>query len=89
MDAFPLCGSVPPELAAAPTSGERCNCDGFHRRVRWSMIGSLSLDQLRVLVAIADEGSFSAAGRSLSRAQSVVSQTIANLEAVQGVALFD
>ena len=53
------------------------------------MIASLTLDQLRVLVAIADEGSFSAAGRSLNRAQSVVSQTIANLEAVQGVSLFD
>ena len=53
------------------------------------MIGSLSLDQLRVLVAIADAGSFSAAGRRLGRVQSAVSQTIATLEAVQGVALFD
>ena len=53
------------------------------------MIGSLTLDQLRVLVAIADEGSFSAAGRALNRAQSVISQTVANLEAAQGVALFD
>ena len=53
------------------------------------MIGSLSLDQLRILVAIADEGSFSAAGRRLRRTQSVVSQTVANLEAAQGVTLFD
>ena len=53
------------------------------------MIGSLSLDQLRVLVTIADAGSFSAAGRRLGRVQSAVSQTIATLEAVQGVALFD
>ena len=53
------------------------------------MIGSLTLDHLRVLVAIADEGSFSAAGRALNRAQSVVSQTVANLEAAQGVRLFD
>ncbi|WP_339758145.1 LysR family transcriptional regulator [uncultured Hoeflea sp.] len=53
------------------------------------MIGSLSLDQLRVLVAIADTGSFSAAGRQLMRVQSAISQTIATLEAVQGVTLFD
>lgn len=53
------------------------------------MIGTLSLDQLRVLVAIADTGSFSAAGRKLGRVQSAISQAIAALEAVQGVALFD
>ena len=53
------------------------------------MIGSLSLDQLRVLVAIADTGSFSAAGRRLRRAQSAISQAVAGLEAVQGVQLFD
>lgn len=53
------------------------------------MIGNLTLDQLRVLVAIADEGSFSAAGRSLRRAQSAISQSVATLEAVQGVTLFD
>lgn len=53
------------------------------------MIGSLTLDQLRVLVAIADTGSFSAAGRRLRRVQSAVSQAVANLEAMQGIALFD
>lgn len=53
------------------------------------MIGSLTLDQLRVLVAIADAGSFSAAGRTLRRAQSAISQAIAALETLQGVALFD
>ena len=53
------------------------------------MIGNLSLDQLRVLVTIADTGSFSAAGRKLGRVQSAISQTIATLEAAQGVALFD
>ena len=53
------------------------------------MIGNLSLDQLRVLVTIADLGSFSAAGRKLGRVQSAISQTIATLETVQGVALFD
>ena len=53
------------------------------------MIGSLSLDQLRVLVTIADTGSFSAAGRKLGRVQSAISQAIAKLESTQGVALFD
>ena len=53
------------------------------------MIGSLTLDQLRVLTTIADTGSFSAAGRRLGRAQSAISQAIATLEHVQGVTLFD
>ena len=53
------------------------------------MIGNLSLDQLRVLVAIADTGSFSAAGRRIGRAQSAISQAVAGLEATQGVQLFD
>ncbi|MBM6577795.1 LysR family transcriptional regulator [Microvirga sp. SRT01] len=53
------------------------------------MIGNLTLDQLRVLVTIAETGSFSATGRKLQRAQSAISQAVANLEAVQGVTLFD
>lgn len=53
------------------------------------MISSLGLDQLRVLVTIADTGSSSAAGRKLGRVQSAISQAIATLESVQGVALFD
>jgi DNA-binding transcriptional LysR family regulator len=53
------------------------------------VIGNLSLDQLRVLVAIADTGSFSATGRKLGRAQSAISQIVAALEGAQGVVLFD
>lgn len=53
------------------------------------MLGTLSLDQLRVLVTIEETGSFSAAGRRLNRAQSAISQAIATLEATQGVTLFD
>jgi DNA-binding transcriptional LysR family regulator len=49
----------------------------------------VSLDQLRTFIAAADEGSFSAAGRRLRRAQSVVSQTLANLERRLGVKLFE
>jgi DNA-binding transcriptional LysR family regulator len=51
--------------------------------------GTPTLDQLRILIAVADAGSFSAAARQLNRAQSVVSYTIANLEAQLGLALFD
>jgi DNA-binding transcriptional LysR family regulator len=53
------------------------------------MLDGLSLDQLRTFLAAADEGSFSAASRKLRRAQSVVSQQIANLEGQIGIALFD
>ena len=53
------------------------------------MIGTLSLDQLRVLVTIADSGGFSAAGRRLGRAQSAISQAVATLESLQGVTVFD
>ena len=53
------------------------------------MLDGVTLDQLRTFVAAVDEGSFSAAGRKLRRAQSVVSQTLANLEAQLGVKLFD
>lgn len=53
------------------------------------MIGTVTLDQLRVLVTIADLGSFSAAGRRLRRVQSAISQTVATLEGAQGVTLFD
>lgn len=53
------------------------------------MIGSLTLDQLRVLVAIEDAGSFSAAGRRLRRVQSAISHTVQTLEEAQGLLLFD
>jgi len=53
------------------------------------MLDGVSLDQLRTFIAAADEGNFSAAGRRLRRAQSVVSQTLANLEGQIGVKLFD
>lgn len=51
--------------------------------------GLPTLDQLRVFVCVIDQGSFSKAARELHRTQSVVSYTIANLEAQLNVALFD
>ena len=54
-----------------------------------TMFETLTLDQLRLFLCAAEEGSFSAAGRRLSRAQSAVSQGISNLEGTLGVELFD
>jgi DNA-binding transcriptional LysR family regulator len=51
--------------------------------------GQPTLDQLRVLTAVVDEGSFSAAARRLNRAQSVISYTIATLENQLGLTLLD
>jgi len=53
------------------------------------MLDGVSLDQLRTFITAVDEGSFSAASRKLYRAQSVVSQSINNLEEQFGVELFD
>jgi len=54
-----------------------------------SPLGALTLDQLRLFVTVADEGSFSAAGRRLHRVQSSVSYGIANLEQLLALRLFD
>lgn len=50
---------------------------------------SPTLDQLQVFLSVAETGSFSAASRVLNRAQSVISYTIANLEAQLEVTLFE
>ncbi len=52
------------------------------------MLDAISLDQLRAFIIVAEEGSFSAAGRRLSRVQSAISQSIQNLEQNLGVKLF-
>jgi DNA-binding transcriptional LysR family regulator len=48
-----------------------------------------TLDQLRVLVAVADTGSFTAAARRTHRVQSAVSHAVAAVEAQVGARLFD
>jgi DNA-binding transcriptional LysR family regulator len=53
------------------------------------MLDRLTLDQLRILIAVAETGSFSAAARRLGRVQSAVSQSVQALEATLGIALFD
>src|SRR5260370_30697287 len=54
-----------------------------------AMIDPLTLDQMRILVAVADRGSFSAAARALGRVQSAISQSIQTLETTLGLVLFD
>lgn len=53
------------------------------------MLDGVTLDQMRVLVAIAEEGSFRKGAARVRRAQSAVSHAIANLEEQLGVRLFD
>lgn len=53
------------------------------------MLDTLTLDQLRTLRIVAEEGSFSAAARKLRRVQSAVSQSMTNLERTLGVPLWD
>jgi DNA-binding MarR family transcriptional regulator len=53
------------------------------------MLDAVTLDQMRVFVAIAEAGSFRAGAGRLSRTQSAISHAIGNLEDHLGVALFD
>lgn len=53
------------------------------------MSDALTLDQIQLLLAVVDHGSFSGAARKLNRAQSAVTYGIQKLEAQLGVALFD
>ena len=48
-----------------------------------------SLEQLKIFVTVCEAGSFSAAARQLKRAQSGVSQSIANLEIAIDKTLFN
>ncbi len=50
---------------------------------------ALTLDQVRVFIAVADAGSFSSAAKMLGRAQSAVTHAIQRLEAETGIAVFD
>src|SRR5260370_42489067 len=53
------------------------------------MLDSLTLDQIRLFLAVADTGSFSNAAKRLNRAQSAVTYGIQKLEAQFGIPLFD
>jgi DNA-binding transcriptional LysR family regulator len=53
------------------------------------MFDPITLDQLRALVAVVEEGSFSAAARKLRRVQSAISTAMSNLENQLGVPVWD
>src|ERR1700685_1842860 len=53
------------------------------------MLDSLTLDQIRIFLAVADAGSFSKAAKQLNRVQSAVTYAIQKLEAQFGIPLFD
>jgi DNA-binding transcriptional LysR family regulator len=53
------------------------------------MLDRVTLDQLRILIAVAETGSFSGAARRLRRVQSAVSQSMQSLEVALDTALFD
>jgi DNA-binding transcriptional LysR family regulator len=53
------------------------------------VLETFTLDQLRTLIAVIEEGSFSAAARKLHRVQSAISTAMANLENQLGVPLWD
>lgn len=58
-------------------------------RMRAAPFDGVTLDHLRVLVAVADAGSFSAGARALGRVQSAVSQSMAAFEAFTGIKVWD
>jgi DNA-binding transcriptional LysR family regulator len=53
------------------------------------VLDPITLDQLRILATVVDEGSFSAAARKLQRVQSAVSTSMANLEDQLTIPLWD
>lgn len=53
------------------------------------MLDALTLDQMRMFVAVTETGSFRAAATQLSRVQSAISHSIAGMETQLGLALFD
>jgi DNA-binding transcriptional LysR family regulator len=67
----------------------KCYKSACYHHERRYVLDALTLDQLRVLVAIADEGSFSAAARKLRRVQSAISQSVRLLEGTLDVQMFD
>ena len=53
------------------------------------MLDALTLDQLRVLVMVAEVGSFSGAARRLRRVQSAISKSVRTLEDTLSIQVFD
>lgn len=56
---------------------------------RLMKLGEPSLDQIRIFLAVAEEGSFGGAARRMGRAVSAISYAIAQIEAQLGLTLFE
>lgn len=54
-----------------------------------TMVRSMNIQQMRILIAVIDKGSFAAAGDAVGRSHSAVSLQIKALEAELGLVLFD
>src|SRR5580698_7401110 len=83
---------MPTSAAFKPPSGELARCGRWVERAVWprSIVGSmLDVTRLRVLVAIARNGSVTAAARALNYAQPSISHHIARLEAETGARLLE
>src|SRR4029079_11170350 len=61
----------------------------YHAFPAMGMLEGVTIEQLRTLRAVAEEGSFTAAARKLGRVQAAVSQAIDRLEAQLGLRVFD
>lgn len=59
------------------------------QEIRTMRIGEPSLDQLRIFLAVEEEGSFGGAARRMGRAVSAISYGIAQMEQLLGVMLFE
>jgi DNA-binding transcriptional LysR family regulator len=62
---------------------------GKNHQDKSAMLSRVTLDQLQMLITVADAGNFSAAARKLNRVQSAVSQSIQSLEDALELSLFD
>src|SRR6266404_3490750 len=62
---------------------------GFHNDQLYCTPGAMTYDQLVAFVAVAHEGSFTAASAALHKSQPAVSKLVRNLEDELGIALFD
>lgn len=67
------------------------NCDKllyYVRDIRTLKLGEPTLDQLRIFLAVEEEGSFGGAARRMGRAISAISYGIGQMESLLGVTLF-
>src|SRR5258707_12601479 len=80
--------ALPQKIGFLPVQKIRINLKVLFRRFEMQAPGTPSVDQLLVLLAVVDEGSFTGAARRLRRATSPLTHAIDALEAQLGLRLF-